>query len=496
MQTISFSPHSGGVTLVLLDQGTIRICQLDRQNTWRLGRSAPDSTPDIPLSSPIASRSHGTFFYRDGQVWYQDAGSANGTLRNGRPLTPGRNQPSPVTPLSDGDELRIDYQDLHTPDPRGVWMLVIYGDFGGKWSYCDLTGVRELVIGRDPSVCDLVQPLPYISRQHAKLTWENGRYYVSDCRSLGGTWLNGARLEAKTELHDKDRISLCDCHFIFAAGGLIYNDHRGQARQRPGGQVILQADIRSKQVPLPTGHGWKELLRDIRLDICSGQLIALLGGSGAGKTTLMNCMNGFDRGGMDGTILFHGEDFFQNYDRLKCLLGSVPQENVLHRMLTVEKELTVAARLRLSGDTPAGEIADHVSRTLEALNLTAKRRTRIEKLSGGEQKRVNIGVELVADRELLFLDEPDAGLDPQAKRELFTTLRRLAHDRGKTVLAIIHDVSEIDLFDQMILLVKAQEVGRLAYAGTPEGARQRFSTRNLAEVYGIIARDPAKYLSP
>ena len=107
---------------------------------------------------------------------------------------------------------------------------------------------------------------------------------------------------------------------------------------------------------------------------------------------------------------------------------------------------------------------------------------------------MNIGVELVADREFLCLDEPDAGLDPLAKKELFLTLRKLAHEKGKSILVIIHDVSEIDLFDQIIMMAKVDGVCRLAFSGSPAHAREYFGVKDLSEAYAVISRDPAQYI--
>ncbi len=87
---------------------------------------------------------------------------------------------------------------------------------------------------------------------------------------------------------------------------------------------------------------------------------------------------------------------------------------------------------------------------------------------------MNIGIELVADRLLLCLDEPDAGLDPASKRELFTILRDLAHKRDKSVIVIIHDVAEIALFDKVIMMAKIDNVGRLAFFRLTAGCKTSF----------------------
>ncbi len=259
---------------------------------------------------------------------------------------------------------------------------------------------------------------------------------------------------------------------------------------------ILRADIRSKSVNNKNGPGKKVLIRDIQVEVKVGSLVALLGSSGAGKTTLMNCLNGSDQDMVDGTVYFMDKDLFPNFDRLKFYIGSVPQENRIHMQLSVEEEFREAAQLRLPSTTTDEEIEQRVNRTLELLNLTQVRGSKNQQLSGGEKKRVNIGIELVADRKLLCLDEPDAGLDPESKKELFTILRNLAHKNGKGILVIIHDVSEIDLFDQVIMLTKVDNVGRLAFSGPPAEALEHFGVTNLKDVYSKIKENPGLYIKP
>jgi len=246
-------------------------------------------------------------------------------------------------------------------------------------------------------------------------------------------------------------------------------------------------------VPNNSGHGLKELIRSIRLDVRRGSLIALLGPAGAGKSTVMNCLNGMEASGMEGTVLFNGEDLIKNFERLKYLIGSVPQESVFHKTLSPEEELYDAAVLRLPGDMTDREIKARVDDVIKKLKLEKVRKSQISKLSGGEKRRVNIGIELVADRVLWCMDEPDAGLDPQSKRELFALLRDLAHNDNKSILTIIHDVSEIDMFDQVIMLTKKDGVGRLAFSGTPDEGRKYFGVE-IKDAYAALERDPEKYV--
>lgn len=497
MGTTIFNRNSGEAGLVVLEQGTVRAYRLGDRLRWTLGRRTPESVPDIALDSVIVSREQGEFFCDRGQWYFCDVGSKNGTYHNNMKVWRGYHVRSWDVPLRGGDVLKIDQWDAARSDPRGVWMYFSDAPIQGVWRYYPLQGRQRTVIGREAGLCDIVQPLSYVSARHARIEAHDGRYWLSDCGSKAGTWLNGRQVAGETALCEKDQISICDCQFIFVSGGLVYNDRLQQDPYYAAGpgSVMLRADIRSKKVSNQNGHGEKELIRDVALEIRSGELIALLGSSGAGKSTLMNCLNGTERSGVEGTVRLCGEDLYSNYERLKVLVGNVPQQNVLNETLSVEQELKYAAKLRLPGDTSQKDIQKHVDKTLEVLNLQAKRKTPIRKLSGGEQKRVNIGVELVADKELLCLDEPDAGLDPHAKRELFSTLRDLAHDKGKCVLAIIHDVSEIDMFDQIVMMVKVNDVGRLAFCGSPAEGRKRFGVKDLTEIYDIVMQNPGEYIT-
>ena len=131
---------------------------------------------------------------------------------------------------------------------------------------------------------------------------------------------------------------------------------------------------------------------------------------------------------------------------------------------------------------------------INRLGLDAVQNSRIQKLSGGEQRRVHVGIELVANRVLYCLDEPDAGLDPRNKQKLFQILRSLTREERKTIIVIIHDVAYIDLFDQVILMTKKDNVGRLAFSGSPEEAREFFGVEEMKEVYSRLEADPAKYI--
>lgn len=491
MQTTPYLAIESGATLVILEMEQIRSCALDVRTQWKLGRSCPGNSPDIPLQSPIAGRKHGELICIDGQWFYVDGGSINGTFHNGKKVDIGLNNKKRPVLLNNGDILRIDYSDLSTPDSRGVWMLFTTDTINGAWQVYSLKNRTNTIIGRDPEECDIVQEQGYISAKHAKITYLNGNYYLSDCGSKAGVWLNKKRINESVILREKDKFSLCDCHFIFTGNSLLYNKQNRHSVQ--SGKIVLKADIKSKVVANNKGFGKKELLRNVKLDIKEGSLVALLGGSGAGKTTLIDCLNGMDLKGVTGTVLFYGEDMYQNFERLKYMIGSISQDNVFHPTLTVEENLKEAATIRLFKGTTKRQIEERVKQIIDTLGLQKVAKSKVQKLSGGEKKRVHIGIELVADRKLLCIDEPDAGQDPATKHQIFSILRKEAHENGKSIIVIIHDVSEIDLFDQVIMLAKVDNVGRLAFAGTPDEARKYFGM-DIKEAYDALSKSPEKYV--
>lgn len=491
METTPYLTIPSEATLVIYEGDNFRNCSLDTKDKWTIGRICPGNSPDIPLDSVIAGRKQGEFICVDEEWFFCDKGSVNGTYFNGKKIEKGINGNTKPVMLSNGDILRIDSNNLDAPDDRGVWIMFTTEPIGSEWKEFILNK-KDCIIGRNDE-CDIVIDLPYISSKHLKISYLNNKYYVTDCNSLSGSWVNNNKIDNSYILREKDKISICDCCFVFTGNGLIYSVYSTESAKNNRENLVLNANIISKKVPDNSGHGKKELIRNVKIKVKNGSLVALLGSSGAGKTTVMNCLNGMDVIGVDGSVKFKGEDLFKNFDRLKFLIGSVPQQEVFHPMLSIEEELREAAIMRLPNDTTKKEIKTHVDRAIEQLGLEAVRKNSIGKCSGGEKRRVNIAIELVADRQLLCLDEPDAGLDPKTKRELFTILHKLAHEEGKSILVIIHDVSEIDLFDQIIMMTKVDNIGRLAFSGTPEEAREKFSV-DIKDIYDVLAKKPEKYI--
>ncbi len=223
------------------------------------------------------------------------------------------------------------------------------------------------------------------------------------------------------------------------------------------------------------------LLKDVHLTIPNGSLVLLLGGSGAGKTTLVNAITGYEKA--DATIRLNGTDVYQNYSEVKHRIGFVPQQDLLRMNDTVSKTLSDAALMRLPVSVSAKERQEKIEAVMDVLGLSGRADGLVAKKSGGQKKRISIGTELISDPELFILDEPDSGLDGVIARELFEKLRSVA-DTGKVVITITHTPDRVaDLFDKVIVLARdSGKVGRLAFYGSPDEAREFFGKSSMEQV--------------
>ncbi|MCE2859539.1 MAG: ABC transporter permease, partial [Oxalobacteraceae bacterium] len=161
---------------------------------------------------------------------------------------------------------------------------------------------------------------------------------------------------------------------------------------------------------------------------------------------------------------------FENFDRYRSAIGYVPQDDILHKDLTVHQAFYFSARMRLPPDTTDLEIEQRISQTLEELNLVDQKDQLIgsvenKVLSGGQRKRVNLGVELVSDPVLLFLDEPTSGLSSSDTADIISVLRELAN-QGKTIILTIHQPSA-EVYNKMNYVLLLAKGGQLAFFGPP-----------------------------
>lgn len=225
----------------------------------------------------------------------------------------------------------------------------------------------------------------------------------------------------------------------------------------------------------------KYLLRDIHLHIQPGHMVLLLGGSGAGKTTFLNAVNGYEKA--RAKILLNGQDVYKHYKKMQYQIGFVPQQNLMRGKDTITHTMDDAALLRLPTNVPKQDRMEREKEVLDIFGLTASRNNHVEKLSGGQLRRLSISMEFVSNPSLFILDEPDSGLDGVMARELMTQLRKIA-DQGKIVIVITHTPDRvIDLFDDVIVLAKdSHRTGRLAFFGPVDEARQFFGRDSMEKI--------------
>ena len=287
------------------------------------------------------------------------------------------------------------------------------------------------------------------SRHHAFLVDSPLGTEIRDAHSVNGTFVNGVRVGSAV-LNEGDVVTIGNIDLVLTNGNLI---RRTEAATRSGGLEVngVQFKIDGKQ-----------LLDNISLTARPGTLTAIIGGSGAGKTTLSRLIAGYTRPS-GGSVTFEGHDIHAEYATMRSRIGMVPQDDVVHRQLTVNQALGYAAELRLPPDTSKEERAQVVAQVLEELDLTKHADTRVDKLSGGQRKRASVALELLTQPSLLLLDEPTSGLDPALDRQVMLMLRQLA-DAGRVVLVVTHSVSYLDVCDQILLVAPG---GKTAFNGPP-----------------------------
>jgi ABC transport system ATP-binding/permease protein len=310
------------------------------------------------------------------------------------------------------------------------------------------------------------------SRHHAFLVETPIGIEIRDARSANGTFVNGVRVGSAV-LSEGDVVTIGNIDLVFGGGILT---RRGEAGARTGGLEVNEVHFEIDG---------KELLDNVSLTARPGTLTAIIGGSGAGKTTLARLIAGYTHPS-SGTVTFQGHDIHREYATMRSRIGMVPQDNIVHRQLTVNQELGYAAELRLPPDASKADRAQVVADVLEELDLTNQADIRVDKLSGGQQKRASVALELLTGPSLLILDEPTTGLDPALDSQVMMMLRKLA-DAGRTVLVVTHSVAYLDLCDQLLLLAPG---GKTAFFGPPDEIGSVMGTTNWAHIFTQVGADP------
>ncbi len=231
----------------------------------------------------------------------------------------------------------------------------------------------------------------------------------------------------------------------------------------------------------------KYLLRDIHMSIQPGHMVLLLGGSGAGKTTFLNAVNGYEKA--KAKVTLNGGDVYGEYKKMMYQVGFVPQQELMRGKDTVYHTLMDSAVMRLPAMVSRADRKERVEEVMKIFGLGPVRGNLVDKLSGGQKKRLSIAMEFISNPSLFILDEPDSGLDGVMARELMEQLRKIA-DQGKIVIVITHTPDRvIDLFDDVIVLAKdTHRTGRLAFFGSIKDARQFFGKEKMEQIVLSINR--------
>ncbi len=470
-----------------------------------LGREA-DCEARFPASAVMVSRRHAEIRQENGAFVLYDNGSFNGTLINEQRI-------SAPTALYHADEIRLGIggprlrfnapsqiapKDANLAGQRSIAVGQLAGsalppppEIGSKTMAINTAtlagseksrenvkpqlmmsltfgGKSELTVGRDKAN-DICLDGLQISNRHARLLQTNGSIVVEDLSSTNGVYLNGQKIARQT-LAPEDAAQIGS--FLLKVdnfGNISVFDTRSKTR--------IDAVNLTKTVKNRAGGGQISLLDNISLSIAPNEFVGLLGPSGAGKSTLMEAMNGM-RGASSGSVLVNNLELYRNLDALKQSIGYVPQDDIIHRELTVYRTLFYVAKLRLSSDVSRQEIKQIIDEVLDVTGLSERRDVPINQLSGGQRKRVSIAVELITKPSIIFLDEPTSGLDPATEEKIMKLFRQIA-ESGRTVILTTHAMENVRLFDKIVVLMR----GKLVFYGTPDEALRHLGAGSFKELY-------------
>ncbi|WP_264927574.1 FHA domain-containing protein [Streptomyces sp. A012304] len=318
---------------------------------------------------------------------------------------------------------------------------------------------------------DLVVSDLQVSRHHAEFhSTPDGRMEIRDLGSHNGTYVNGQPIA-------KGGSQLLGPTDIVGVGHSTFRIVGDRLEEFVDtGEVSFSARHLTVTV-----DGGKQILRDVSFGVPEKSLIAVIGPSGSGKSTLLKALTGY-RPANQGDVLYDNRNLYKQFAELRQRIGLVPQDDILHKELTVKKALKYAAKLRFPADTTAAEREARIDEVLGELKLDIHKEKKVTSLSGGQRKRVSVALELLTKPSLIFLDEPTSGLDPGMDRDVMQLLRGLADD-GRTVLVVTHSVAELALCDKLLVMAPG---GAVAYFGPPEEALNFFGYDTWADVFSAF----------
>ncbi len=500
-------PSSAPAHLELIDplSAGARQFALDKE-VVRLGRD-PEGEVVIDAAAAVVSRRHAEIRKVDGQFAVVDLKSFNGTLVNGQRITAAtqlfdRDQiqlgaggpvlrlidPSHPAPAQraarqdagvDAQRIPDEFAQIAAMARRGGTIVSTSGTLPAQTmpgttqsqllARVSFDNRAQLSVGRAADNDVRLDGLQ-ISNHHARFARSNGSVLVEDSGSTNGVYVNGERLSGRRSVQLSDVIQIGP--FVLQADaqqGVAVYDTRSKTR--------IDCINIVKAVPNRSGGGMIKLLDDVGLTIQPNEFVGLLGPSGAGKSTLMDSLNGM-RPATSGYVLINNLDLYRHLDSLKQSIGYVPQDDIIHRELTVYRTLYYVARLRLSSDVSTKEIDQIINEVMDVTGLSERRDVPVSQLSGGQRKRVSIAVELITKPSVIFLDEPTSGLDPATEEKIMKLFRQIA-ESGRTVVLTTHAMENVKLFDKIVVLMR----GKLVFYGAPQEALAHVKAESFKDLY-------------
>lgn len=414
----------------------------------RIGRQDDN---DVVLTNRFVSRIHAELEKRGNDYYLVPSPNiSNSLLLDGQPVM------EPVR-LRHGSKIRIGGFAPGEIVALDYLMPLADGSMGAQQNI-KFTENRLMKIGRAQDN-DIIIPAPTVSQYHAEVEKVGTRYRLRDLRSSNGTFVNGQTVSGDTWVHSGDAIQIGPYRFI------VEENEFAQFDQSEGGVRVEVLGL-NKWV----NGGKLNILQDISLVFQPKEFIVVVGQSGGGKSTLVDSIAGYRPATHGKVIVNKTIDVYKEFNAIRSTIGFVPQKDIIHMELTVYQALDYAAQLRMPADTTKAERHKRIEEVMEDLDLAHRRDTTISQLSGGQQKRVSIGVELITKPGLFFLDEPTSGLDPGMETELMRLMRRLA-DQGRTIVMITHATKNVMLADKVVFLARG---GFLTWFGPPEEALTYF----------------------
>ena len=467
--------------LFIITKKKVKVYNFNRKLIF--GRISNDIKQDIALNNNYISKEHGIFSVDNRGHYYMDTESRNGSIYNGK-----RIQENVKQYLKNGDIIQIINSSIVTKD--NFITIIFSTDYPDSYVWDtigDLETISEISIGRG-SGNSLGMKDQSISFNHASFIFDSNNVYISDFNSTNGVYVDGKRIRSQQKLFIGNCIRIASFIFIYTGEEVIYQRSNEKIQQSSRANSKNKKEILS--VNIVKRSVWQKtkqlmLLQDINLNIENGELVLILGGSGAGKTTFMNAVMGYEKA--EGKIVHGNVDIYKDFKEVKHKIGFVPQMDLLRGSDTVYNTLSNAAEMKLPATINKEDRLQRIDKVLNILGLKRESESLVSKLSGGQRKRLSVAVEYISDPSLFFLDEPDSGLDGIMARTLMNNLRTIA-DEGKIVMVISHAPDRVsELFDKIIVLAKSEKdnCGHLAYFGSVQNGIKFFNSKTLE---GIVQR--------